>query len=98
MSGTSFNKAKLLMKLFESYQLRATPIPDTVVHNDLNRGNILVCENNCLFTDWCEVSIGNPFITFQHLLLLLPSDGDHTEGDHVTLKQPYQQRWLDSFP
>jgi hypothetical protein len=73
-------------------------IPDTVVHNDLNRGNILVCENNCLFTDWCEVSIGNPFITFQHLLLLLPSDGDQTEADHATLKQAYQQRWLDSFP
>jgi hypothetical protein len=73
-------------------------IPETVVHNDMNRGNILVCEKNCLFTDWCEVSIGNPVITFQHLLLLLPPNGDHTEADHATLKHAYRQRWLDSLP
>jgi hypothetical protein len=73
-------------------------IPETVIHNDINRGNILFSESACVFTDWCEAYIGNPFVTFQHLLLLLPSGGDHTEANRATLKQGYKQCWLDSVP
>lgn len=73
-------------------------IPETVVHNDMNHGNILLRENACVFTDWCEVSIGNPFITFQHLLMLLPPDGDNTEADRANLRLVYKQRWLDIVP
>jgi hypothetical protein len=73
-------------------------IPETVIHNDLNHGNILLRENACVFIDWCEVSIGNPFITFQHLLMLLPSDGDNTEADRASLRLTYKKRWLDIVP
>jgi hypothetical protein len=44
-------------------------IPDTLVHNDLNVGNILYKESQCVFTDWAETFIGNPFITRQCQLL-----------------------------
>jgi hypothetical protein len=47
-------------------------IPETLVHNDMNTENVLFRETKCVFTDWCEVSIGNPFFVFQHLCLLQP--------------------------
>ncbi len=72
-------------------------IPETIIHNDINRGNILVRDNACVFTDWCEAYTGNPFVTFQHLMLLLPSNGDHAEADRFKLMHAYKQCWLDSL-
>jgi hypothetical protein len=45
-------------------------IPATVVHGDVNAGNILYRDGCCVFIDWCETYVGCPFITLQHLLLL----------------------------
>lgn len=42
-------------------------IPDTVIHNDMNAGNILFDGLRAVFTDWAEAYIGNPFFTFHHL-------------------------------
>ena len=47
-------------------------IPDTVVHNDINTGNLLFRGTRCVFADWCEVGVGNPFFTFQLLSRLQP--------------------------
>jgi hypothetical protein len=44
--------------------------PDTVLHGDMNLGNILVADDRCVFIDWCEAYVGNPLVTFEHLLLL----------------------------
>ncbi|WP_396270685.1 phosphotransferase [Granulicella paludicola] len=46
------------------------PIPDSVLHGDLNLGNILQCASHCQFIDWSDAFFGNPLITFEHLLLL----------------------------
>jgi hypothetical protein len=70
-------------------------IPDTVIHNDINRGNILFSDRGCVFTDWSEACIGNPFVTCHHLLMLLASDGENPEADRAALKQAYQQTWGD---
>src|SRR5262249_23702084 len=51
-------------------RMAALHLPDTVVHGDLNFGNILVGSAHCQFIDWCEAYVGNPLITLQHLLLL----------------------------
>jgi hypothetical protein len=45
-------------------------LPDTVLHGDMNLGNILVADERCVFIDWCEAYVGNPLVTFEHLLLL----------------------------
>ena len=42
-------------------------IPDTIIHNDMNAGNILFDGSRAVFTDWAEAYIGNPFFTFHHL-------------------------------
>lgn len=61
-----------LQNLFEdvcSY-MENLSLPDTVLHGDMNLGNILVAGERCVFIDWCEAYVGNPLVTFEHLLLL----------------------------
>lgn len=43
---------------------------DTVLHGDMNLGNILFAGQHCIFIDWCEAYVGNPLVTLEHLLLL----------------------------
>jgi hypothetical protein len=70
-------------------------IPDTVIHNDINRGNILFSDRGCVFIDWSETCIGYPFVTCHHLLLLLSSDGENFEADRAALEQAYRRAWGD---
>ncbi|HTF70877.1 MAG TPA: phosphotransferase [Edaphobacter sp.] len=61
-----------LQNLFEdvcSY-MEDLGLPDTLLHGDMNLGNILVAGERCVFIDWCEAYVGNPLVTFEHLLLL----------------------------
>jgi hypothetical protein len=51
-------------------QLEALAIPDALNHNDLNLGNILYDGTNCVFTDWSEAAVGNPFLSFERFRLL----------------------------
>jgi len=48
--------------------LEALEIPETLGHLDLNPGNIVVSATKCVFLDWAEAYVGNPFLTFQYLL------------------------------
>jgi len=45
-------------------------LPNTVLHGDMNLGNILFTDERCVFLDWAEACVGNPLVTFEHLLLL----------------------------
>jgi hypothetical protein len=47
-------------------------IPSTILHGDMNLGNLVFTEDRCQFIDWCEGYVGHPLMTFQHLLLLNP--------------------------
>jgi hypothetical protein len=51
-------------------------IPSTLIHNDFNGGNILLSDSRCVFTDWAEAGIGNPFLTFQHLCAQISRDSN----------------------
>jgi hypothetical protein len=42
-------------------------IPNGLGHLDLNPGNILVASEHCVFLDWAEACVGNPFLTFEYL-------------------------------
>lgn len=69
-------------------------IPDTLLHNDINSGNILFKGERCVFTDWCEAGVGNPFLSFQLLSLLQPRGGDDWTAE---LRSSYTYCWIDSF-
>jgi hypothetical protein len=61
-------------------------IPDTLIHNDLNTGNILWDGKNCVFTDWCEVAIGNPFLSCERLCQL-----NRVHADKI--RKVYRECW-----
>jgi phosphotransferase family enzyme len=72
--------------------LEELSIPDSLVHNDMNPGNILYDGLRCVFLDWCEVAVGNPFLTFEHLSLLA-----HSEVGRIRLRTIYRHCWCDSL-
>jgi hypothetical protein len=45
-------------------------IPPTLIHGDMNAGNVVYRNGRCQFIDWCEAYVGLPLVTLQHLLLL----------------------------
>jgi Phosphotransferase enzyme family len=47
-------------------------IPPTILHGDMNLGNLVFIEDSCQFIDWSEGYVGHPLVTLQHLLLLNP--------------------------
>jgi hypothetical protein len=55
------------------FNLEALGIPDALIHGDINLGNILV-GHGCVFTDWAQASIGNPFVTFEQLRVQVAQD------------------------
>lgn len=61
-----------LQSIFEEVcsRMEDLGLPDTVLHGDMNPGNILVSCQRCVFIDWSEARVGNPLVTFEHLLLL----------------------------
>ena len=72
-SPASRSRPKELLLLGDRIQsaldaLEALGIPETLGHLDLNPGNIVVSPNRCVFLDWVEAYVGNPFISFQYLL------------------------------
>jgi hypothetical protein len=83
--------------IFEEVCHRAEVLdmPETIVHGDMNRGNILTGIGHCQFIDWSEAYLGNPLITLQHLLLL--NKVENTEVRNFinrVLKYRYRDVWL----
>jgi hypothetical protein len=65
-------------------------IPVTVLHGDMNAGNVLYDDGHCQFIDWSEAYIGYPLVTLQHLLLLnQPAD--------VQLKTRWDRTLIDRY-
>jgi len=42
-------------------------LTDTLGHLDFNPGNIVVSPERCVFLDWTEACVTNPFVTFEYL-------------------------------
>jgi hypothetical protein len=68
------------------FRLEALNIPDTLIHNDLNAGNILWDGVNCVFTDWSEAAVGNPFLSGARLCQLNPA---HSESVRTGYRNPW---------
>jgi hypothetical protein len=67
-------------------------IPDALVHGDINSGNILFDGSRCVFTDWAEACIGNPFSTFQQLYEQV-ARGERSRKWCTNLRALYRQQW-----
>lgn len=68
-------------------------IPNSLLHNDLNAGNVLFDGSQCVFIDWSEAYIGNPFLVFQQLYALM-SRGEDTALPWVQhLRAAYKRQW-----
>lgn len=61
-----------IRRIFEEVcrRMEDLDLPKTILHGDMNRGNILMNCGHCQFIDWCEAYLGNPLIGLQHMLLL----------------------------
>jgi hypothetical protein len=68
-------------------------IPDALCHGDINPGNILIDDDQCVFTDWALASVGNPFATFDHLRLQL-GHGANSQISSLRLFEVYKSAWL----
>jgi hypothetical protein len=73
--------------------MRALNIPDSLLHNDLNAGNVLFDESRCLFIDWAEAYVGNPFLIFPQLCSLISCSEDTSLTWVQRLKTLYKGRW-----
>jgi Phosphotransferase enzyme family len=67
-------------------------IPDALIHNDINSSNVLFDGSRCVFTDWAEGHIGNPFFTVQRIHEQVARD-ERTRGWWPGLAAIYKQQW-----
>ncbi|WP_158822477.1 phosphotransferase [Granulicella sp. S156] len=83
-----------LRRLIEeaTFALEALGIPDALVHNDLNPGNILVDGTRAVFTDWSEACIGCPFLTFRNLQVQA-FEADETQTWARRIREIYKKHW-----
>lgn len=70
--------------------------PTSILHGDLNAGNISKSEAGCRFLDWCEAYIGFAPVSFHHLLMVYQRKGstDLSANDSADL---YRRCWLTEF-
>jgi hypothetical protein len=83
-------------RIFEdtSRRMEDLDIPQTIVHGDMNRENVLAGPGQCQFLDWSEAYVGCPFITLQHLLLLNQDGSEGWARRDAALKDRYRRVWL----
>jgi thiamine kinase-like enzyme len=96
------NRSRLqeIRTIFEEIcrRMEALQLPETIVHGDLNYGNILNGCGHCQFIDWCEAYLGNPLIPLQHLLLLNRVENlKQRQFINQALQQRYRYAWRKAF-
>jgi hypothetical protein len=73
-------------------------IPDALNHLDPNPGNIFVSEEKCIFLDWAEAAVGNPFLTFEYLRQHFRRAFPGAEHSEAELCDSYRSRWNSILP
>jgi hypothetical protein len=71
------------------FRVEELGIPDALIHNDLNAGNILSHGTNLVFTDWSEAAVGNPFLSCERLCQL---NRTHAESVRNAYRDCWSQR------
>jgi Phosphotransferase enzyme family len=70
-------------------------MPDCLIHGDINPGNILLGATRCVFIDWNEAYIGNPFVTFEHLWSHVVATNQWAEASAPHFRSLYKRQWVD---
>lgn len=70
-------------------------IPDSVMHSDISPGSILGDGTQCVFTDWCEAYVGNPFITLEQLCVHIARKTNDPKTWRECLIGAYRSSWRD---
>jgi phosphotransferase family enzyme len=84
---------ELEKKLRDAFaRMEEIEIPDGLLHNDVNLGNFLVGEGHCVLTDWAEACVGNPFFTFQNILVQAAREARGQDWT-ASLNAIYQTKW-----
>ena len=89
------SRLREITEIFETIceRLEVLDLPNTVVHGDMNPGNILTKSGQCKFIDWSEAYVGNPLITFEHLLLFNQgTPSGYRESNAHKLKERYKAK------
>lgn len=69
-------------------------IPDSLGHLDFNPGNIVISSQGCVFLDWAEAYVGNPFLTFQYLREHFQRMYGKHSNEESHLVESYAAPWL----
>jgi hypothetical protein len=72
-------------------------IPDSLMHNDISPGSILTNGSDCVFTDWCEAYVGNPFITLEQLCVHASRKSESSQYWSSALKDVYRSVWVENL-
>jgi hypothetical protein len=70
-------------------------IPDSLMHGDISPGSILSNGHDCVFTDWCEAYVGNPFITFEQFCIHAERKTHDPQEWNRRLRDAYKTCWID---
>jgi hypothetical protein len=73
----------------------ALSIPDTLLHNDISPGSILFDGSTCVFSDWAEAYLGNPFLTLQQFCSHLERCCSDAVEWTPELRSLYGHCWMD---
>lgn len=69
-------------------------MPESIAQNDMNLGNVLSDGERCVFTDWCESYVGNPFNAFELFRVVLNRQLPASVSWVADLRSHYMRRWL----
>ena len=70
-------------------------IPDSLMHGDISPGSILNDGRDCVFTDWCEAYVGNPFITLEQFCSHLARNSEQSQSSILAVKNVYRSCWTE---
>ncbi len=87
-------KARVRVLLAE---LRALHIDESLVHGDINPGNLIVSPGGCTFLDWAEAWIGHPFVSFEYFRELLRKTHPDRPGWLYEVQAAYSAPWRDRY-
>jgi hypothetical protein len=73
--------------------LESLGLPETLGHLDFNAGNILVTRDRCVFLDWAEGCVTNPFVIFEYLCEHLGRSGIKAGAARERLASAYLRPW-----
>ena len=68
-------------------------LPDTLGHLDFNPGNIVVSPERCVFLDWAEACVTNPFVTFEYLREHFRRNCTQAQAAMESLNAAYMRHW-----